>query len=138
MKRVAARVLRVGVILMALAAVTYAVAVSSFSDDPRGMYASYEFFPHDQNDVLRFENGKVTLETCCGSEAYGSYARDEHNQWIWTHQFQMRPADRSKWHLTDPEYFTLSRSLFHLRVVPRDKPTFGLDMRRRLFNTLPL
>ena len=138
MKRIIERVLRVGAVLLAALALSYAFAVISFSDDPRGKYASWQFFPHDLNDVLRFEDGKVTLETCCGTDAYGSYARDEHGRWIWTYQIQHRPGYRKKLHLPAPEYFILHRSLFHLRIELRDKHLGTLDMRRRLFNTFPL
>ena len=138
MKRVVFRLLRIGSVVLAAASVLYLFLICSFTDDPRGMYASWEFFPHHYNDVLRFEDGKVTLETCCGNEAYGTYAKDENGKWVWTHQSQRRPADRSKWHLTEPEYYCLERRFFHLRICCKDRPLVELDMRRRLFNAFPL
>ena len=44
----------------------YLLAIIALTDNPRGKYASYEMVPHAWTDVLRFQDGKVTLETCCG------------------------------------------------------------------------
>lgn len=121
-----------------LAVFGYMLAIVAWTKDPHGKYGSYEFFAHSLNDVLRFENGKVTLETCCGNEAFGTYAMDSTGAWIWTQQRQMRPADRTKWHMTPPRRFRLHRSVFFLRMDSLDQPAFRLDMRRRLFHQIPL
>lgn len=121
-----------------LAGFGYMLAIVGWTKNPHGKYASYEFFGHALTDVLRFENGKVTLETCCGNEAYGTYAKDPTGGWIWTQQQQVRPADRAKWHMTPPRRFRLHRSLFFLRIDSLDQPAFQLDMQRRLFNQIPL
>ena len=131
--------LLLGLVVLGLIAVLgYLLAIIALTDNPSGKYASYEFFPHSETDVLRFEDGKVTLETCCGNEAYGTYAQDVSGRWIWTHQFQIRPADRTKWQMTSPRRFILHRSLFSLRVEALDQTALWFDMRRRLFNNVPL
>ena len=138
MKKLFRRLILGGIALGLLAGVCYLLAIIALTDNPRGKYASYEMVPHAWTDVLRFQDGKVTRETCCGDETYGTYTQDASGRWIWTHQYQRRPADRTKWHLTPPRRFTLYRSLFSLRIEALDPPAFRLDMRARLFNDFPL
>jgi hypothetical protein len=138
MKTLFRRVTLSGIVLGLLACVGYLLAIIALTDNPRGKYASYEFHPHASTDVLRFQDGKVTLETCCGDQAYGIYTQDDSGQWIWTHQYQKRPADRTKWHLTPPRRFALRRSLFSLQIEALDPPALRLGMRARLFIGFPL
>lgn len=138
MKRILIRTLKIFAAVLVALVVIYLYAIGSLDNDPHGTFASYGFFPHHVNDVLRFEHGKVTLETCCGDEDYGTYEQDSQGWWVWKCQHQMRPADRTQWRLTEPEYYRLHRSLFHLRVELQDRLPFGIDMRRRLFTTWPL
>ena len=137
MKKLFRRLILWSIILLTVAGLGYVLALIALTDDPKGKYASYEFIPHASTDVLRFESGKVTLETCCGNEAYGTYAQDGSGVWIWTYQYQRRPADRTKWHMTPPQRFALHRSLVSLRIEALDPPALRLDMRQRLFNDIP-
>lgn len=121
-----------------LLGMSYGILIGSIGDDPHGKFASYEFFPHHKNDVLRFREGKVRLKTCCGDEDYGLYRKDESGQWIWTFQQQRRPKDRSKWYMTPPRTFLLKRSWFSLEIVEMEAPSVKLSMRSRLFKTWPL
>ena len=54
-----------------------------------GKFASYKFFPHDWCDVLEFENGLVTMKTCCGNSYEGSY-EIRNSTWTWYYQSVIR------------------------------------------------
>lgn len=66
MKRVLKRTLKIIATVLVALVVIYLYAIGSLDNEPHGTFASYGFFPHHVSDVLRFERGKVTLETCCG------------------------------------------------------------------------
>jgi hypothetical protein len=120
-----------------LAGIVYVLCLVSLSGDPNGKYAGDKFSGHAATDIIRFDAGKVRLETCCGDEDYGTYAKDSEGRWIWTYQYQRRPADRSKWHLSTPQHFILRRSLFNIHIESIEPPSSALTMRTRLFNDLP-
>lgn len=138
MKRIFIRIGLATAALSLLLVIAYGIVIGSVGDDPRGKFASYRFFPHHKNDVLRFEDGKVRLETCCGNEEYGLYQKEPSGQWTWIYQHLRRPADRSRWHMTPPRRFLLKRSLFSLEIVDMEDPTAKLSMRSRLLNMWPL
>ena len=137
MKKLLKRIAAATLILAVSGVLAYLVSAIGLSSDPKGKYSSYEFYPHSKKDVLRFADGIVTLETCCGNEAFGSYSRDSSGDWIWVHQYQRRPADPTKWHMTPPQRFVLRRTLSSLQIEALDPPFVRLEMKRRLFNDLP-
>ena len=114
-----------------IAGVYFAVLIHN---GPRveGRYASYHFAPHDRADMLAFSKGKVLWHSCCGDEDYGTYALEPSGAWVWTCRRQLRPADQSKWRLSDPVRFILEPAWFSLRIVLEKDRQKDLTMRRRV------
>ena len=63
--------------------VIYGVVLIDLRDEPYGYVASYSLFAHSENDVLNFSQGKVTLQTCCGDQEWGTCERASDGSWIW-------------------------------------------------------
>jgi hypothetical protein len=138
MKKHLTRVCTVILASAGLASIWCVLCLGSLSDDPHGKYAAVKFSGHAEADIIRFEAGRVRLETCCGDEDYGTYAKDSEGRWIWTYQYQLRPSsDHSKWHLSTPHLFNLRRSLFNIHIESIEPPVAELSMRTRLFNDIP-
>ena len=140
MKRLIKRILITVTLIGIPAAIVYGIAIASFSDDPAGKYSSYELFKHDFIDVVRFENGLVTLETCCGDEDFGTYHQDPDGRWVWV--WSERSIDeRSLGPPTESDYlhtFIIQRKLFGLYIQFESDPDIDLFMKERLFNDFPL
>ncbi len=114
----------------------YLVLTISFADDPHGKYAGYEFFPHHRNDIIRFENGKVRSETCCGDDDWGTYAKDSTGRWVWRYRDYTKFRDRPPVLFAEND-FVVRRSLFGIEIQSVNDLSKRLFMRRRLFNALP-
>jgi hypothetical protein len=129
---------------MVLTAIGYGVAALSLSAEPAGMFASYEFFPHDRLDVLEYRDGKVTSRTCCGDQSMGTYLREADGRWLWTYT-EKRWVGTPRWK-ADPvgkyekvtRRFVLRPTPLLLHVENLDDPSESWDMRRRLFAKFPL
>jgi hypothetical protein len=121
---------------VALSGLLYLILVISLADDPHGKYASYEFFPHHSLDIIRFENGKVRSETCCGDDDWGTYSKDASGQWVWRYQYHTDawsgPPKPSPVH-----EFVIRRSLLGIEIRSETDPSLHLFMRRRLSNSHP-
>lgn len=76
-------------------AVSYLAALVSFSDEPRGCFASWGIYPHSMDDLIEFKQGNVRHLTCCGDSSWGSYSRRSDGVWIWqvteTHRYRLTP-----------------------------------------------
>jgi hypothetical protein len=132
-------VIRILIALLGLALLTpiiYTVVRAGDPDVPGGMYASFEFFGHAQADVMEFKSGKVMLRTCCGNESFGSYHQENDDRWIWIFQRELRPADRSKWRLSDPIRFVVIPERFAITIEAEDKSSPPLRMPRRVFEKI--
>ncbi len=132
------RVLAVAGSVALAAGLAYGVMVISFTGDPVGKYASWEFYPHDPLDILRFEAGKVTLETCCGNEDQGTYSREPDGSWLWSWQRTISSSPDDPTAITKRHEFRIERRLFHLRIRSLRDTSIELDMRSRIFNGLPI
>lgn len=138
MKKLIIRSLIALVVLAALLPVVYTVVRAGDPNIPSGMYSSFEFFGHAEADVLEFENGRVMLRTCCGNEPFGSYHQEAGGSWIWVYQQESRPADRSKWRLSDPVRFIVTPERFAITIEAEDKTSPPLRMPRRVFEKIKL
>jgi hypothetical protein len=124
--------------ILCLGSVVYLFAIASFSGEPSGKFSSWKFFPHDANDVLRFEAGVVTLETCCGIQDQGLYSKNPDGSWNWVLQRSVKRTPESPVVLSPITKFRIERRLFHLRIQSLEDSKIELDMRRRIFNNFPL
>lgn len=118
----------------------YHLARMGWPNNPEGIYASYDFLPHDPTDVLRFKNGLVTWEGRCGNEnwkeSYGTYKEEKPGYWVWTLTHQKRPADKSKWHYTPSVQVILQPHLFDMEFIRVDNNA-RQTMSRRVFTFIP-
>lgn len=89
MKIPAKRMVWWGLVSILSAAVPYVALLVGNPNDLEGKFASYEFFPHSKSDVLEFQNGLVTMKTCCGNSYAGDYETRD-GEWVWHHQAVMR------------------------------------------------
>ncbi|MCX6855084.1 MAG: hypothetical protein NTV80_09280, partial [Verrucomicrobia bacterium] len=102
--------------------------------DLEGKFASYEFYPHSNSDVLEFQNGLVTMKTCCGNSYAGDYQiRD--GAWIWYHQ-GVRRRDPPQFLYKEPVKIHVEPHLFCLTLRFEDGQTMRLP--RRVFKSIPL
>ena len=105
------------VVLFALSAV--------FQQRPIGLFGSYKMLPHESGDVLRFTNGVVSHETCCGQEFLGSYKRLPDRTWMWHYSTGKKKVYTN--------YFVLKPGLFWLTCIDAKEPTNTWRLPRRLF-----
>lgn len=103
-------------------------ALAHIQRRPEGLYHSYAIFPHDKSDYLSFSNHVVTLNTCCGNIAFGTYRQDASGQWIWTQPHGTNPPS---FHLLQPGAFTIT-------CVDTQNPSSTFTLRRRLSAKIPL
>ena len=136
MKKLAICILIALVALGLLTPIVYTLARAGNPDDPGGMYASFEFFGHAQADIVEFENGEVMLRTCCGNESFGSFHQENDGRWIWIYQRELRPADRSRWGLSNPIRFVVIPERFAITIEAEDKSSPPLRMPRRVFEKI--
>ena len=113
------------------AGVFYCLAIMSWTDNPEGMYASYKLAAHHKFDVVRFRNGQVKKETCCGDQDWGTYYRDSTGRWIWDPD-----SDDKIGHKNDRPLnrVFLRRSLFFLDLQFENEPATQIRLRSRLFS----
>ena len=134
MKLPVKRIVWWGLVSTLSAIVTYFVLLVGNPNDLEGKFASYEFFPHSQNDVLEFQNGLVTMKTCCGNSYEGDYLiRD--GVWIWYHQAVMR-RDPPQFRYKEAVKIHVEPHLFSLTLRFEDGQTLRLP--RRVFTSIPL
>lgn len=128
------RVVRWGIVSILIAVVAYFALLVGNPNDLEGKFASYEFFPHSKNDVLEFQNGLVTMKTCCGNTYEGDYqTRDD--KWVWYHQAVMR-RDPPQFRYKEPVKILVEPHLFSLTLRFEDGQTMRLP--RRVFTSIPL
>lgn len=120
------------------AVIVYQVVLPGDPSTPEGMFSSYEFFGHAENDVLIFENGSVTLSTCCGDDDYGTYEKSKEGTWVWTYQLTMTTISNPTPRKTPPQFFVLRPAPRSLTIVRVDDPSKNLTMGRRLFKKVKL
>ena len=136
-----------------LLAVLYVVALVSFSDEPKGRFASWDIFAHSQDDVVEFDHGSVRHLTCCGDGPWGSYSRRPDGVWIWrvteTHRYNVTPDGKEHpfWE-TLPGFVEKIRrtnheveiypSLFSIELRCKTGKNFNGVLRRRLTRYHPL
>jgi hypothetical protein len=138
MKKLAIWTATILVLLGVAGVVGYQMILSGDPTDPEGMYSSYEFFAHDEGDVLEFQNGTVTLRTCCGNDDYGTYRKEKDGTWIWTKQLTMTTISDRTPRKTAPLYFILHPAARSLTIERTDDPSLTLTMGRRLFKKYKL
>jgi hypothetical protein len=103
-------------------------------NDLEGKVSSYELFPHDRRDVLEFENGLVTLKTCCGNSYYGDYMRKD-DSWVWEHQMVWR-RNPPEFKFKKPVKIEVDPHLFSITIRFDDGRTLKLP--RRVFKSIRL
>ena len=117
---------------LALAAVfaTGAVLAAGWlRSSPSGHFHSYSIFHHDTCDVLTFSNGTVTLQTCCGDEAWGSYERAADGHWVWTFRHGGKKPTTN--------YFVVQPGAFAITCTDTQSPSSSFTLRRRLSTKIP-
>jgi len=107
------------------------VALAGFRSEPWGYVASYSIFPHSETDVLNFRSGSVTLQTCCGEEAWGTYARLKDGTWVW---HRIRPGTNGPM----ARDFLVRSDYFSMTFTDTQSPSNVFTLRRRVFMNFPL
>lgn len=120
-----------GVLVFAM----YFILLVGNPHDLEGKVSSYGFFAHDKCDVLEFENGMVTLKTCCGNEFYGDYTFRPDGTWIWYHQSFIR-KNPPQLEFKEPRKIKVEPHLFSVTLRSEDGNTLKLP--RRVFKRIPL
>jgi hypothetical protein len=110
------------------AALVLVVLSALFRQRPLGKFASYKMMLHDTGDVLRFTNGMVSWETCCGQQFVGNYEKSQHGEWIWHMRLSM---GKKKPPLTND--YILGPGLIWLTCKDASAPTNNWRLRRSLF-----
>ncbi len=96
---------------------------------PTGRFHSYSVFPHDTCDLLVFSNGTVTLETCCGDEAWGRYGKGADGRWLW-YWVHVGKKPTTNIFLVQPGAFTAT--------FTETQTLSSFTLRRRAFKKIPL
>jgi hypothetical protein len=139
MKRVLKTALCITALLAVVCPAVYYLLLAGANEIPDGMYSSYEFYPHDNADVLEFKDGVVMSRTCCGDSNWGSYFKSEDGEWIWKYTGHVLVKGTTSLHPDpDPLYFTLHWDRFSLTIERKDGSSEPLQMRRRLFQKVEL
>lgn len=112
----------------------YSMLLVGNPNDLEGKFSSYELFAHDKNDVLEFENGLVTLKTCCGNSYYGDYMR-QGDSWIWSHQIVFR-QNPPQFRFKEPVKIVVEPHLFSITIKFPHGET--LELPRRVFKSVRL
>jgi hypothetical protein len=123
--------------LTILSTMGYVAMLFSFTEDPEGKYASYEFLSHHRLDVLDFEGGSVTMRTCCGDEAMGTYKQEADGRWVWTYPTKRRVPGPIRRYVEVQNRWLLQRNAFELRIECLETGHV-IEMRRRLCKDAPL
>jgi hypothetical protein len=103
-------------------------------NDLEGKFAAYEFSGHSKGDVLEFEDGLVTMKTCCGNSYEGDYLHRD-GLWTWHHQAIMR-KNPPEFRYKEPVKIHVKPHLFSITLTFEDGQTMRLP--RRVFTSLPL
>jgi hypothetical protein len=133
MRTSAKRIVRWSLLTIALMLLTYIILLVGNPNDLEGKVSSYEFFPHDRSDVLEFENGLVTMKTCCGNTYEGDYSRRD-DLWTWEHQSVLR-RNPPQFGFKEPVKINVEPHLFSITLKFEDGKT--LNLRRRVFTSFP-
>jgi len=108
----------------------FIAACSRLRAEPFGSFHSYSVFPHARCDLLTFSNGTVTLQTCCGDEAWGTYQREGDGRWAWTwRRGTKKPTTNT--YIINPGAFTIT-------CTDTQSSSSSFTLRRRLFTKIPL
>lgn len=113
----------------AVMALALGLAQLRLSPEPRGLVNAYPISRHERSDVALFQNGKVTLKTCCGDWPYGTYEQDSQGKWIWNIRLGTQQV------LYDT--VEISSGLFTVRVQSVSSGLVNHTLRRRLFQSVP-
>jgi hypothetical protein len=103
----------------------YGVALVSFSDVPKGRFASWDIFAHSRGDVIEFDHGAVRHLTCCGDTDWGSYSRRADGVWIWsktdTRRYNVTPDGKEHpfWKIPPGSVEKVSKTTHEIEVYPR-------------------
>ena len=128
------RIIRWGLASALSAVVIYFALLVGNPNDLEGKFASRELFPHSICDVLEFQNGLVTLKTCCGNTYEGDYQTRD-GAWVWYHQSIMQ-TDPPQFRYESPVKIHVEPHLFSLTLRFEDGRTMRLP--RRVFTSIPL
>jgi hypothetical protein len=127
-------IIRWSLLLGALLLLTYFVLLVGNPTDLEGKVSSYEFFTHDRSDVLEFQNGLVTMKTCCGNTYEGDYSW-KYDSWTWEHQAVLR-RNPPQFRFKEPVIIKVEPHLFSITLRFKDGKTLNLP--RRVFTSFPL
>jgi len=128
------RIFRWVLISIVATVVIYLALLVGNPNDLEGKFSCYEFSGHSKGDVLEFENGLVTMKTCCGNSYNGDYqTRDD--SWTWYYQTVMR-RNPPEFRYKEPVKIHVTPHLFSLTLRFEDGQTMRLP--RRVFTSLPL
>lgn len=134
MKLYGKRILRWMILFIVLLHLVYIVLLVGNPNDLEGKFSSEKFFAHSMCDVLEFENGLVTLKTCCGNTYAGDYEfRD--GTWTWYHQ-SVFSRDPPRFRFEEPVRIHVEPHFFSLTLKFDDGRT--LKLQRRVFTSIPL
>lgn len=116
----------------------YGVALVSFSDEPKGRFASWGIYPHSRDDVIEFNHGTVKHLTCCGDGEWGSYSRRSDGLWIWrvtdTHRYRVTPDGKEYpfWETPQGSVEKVRKSTHEVELYPAP---FSLELRCKTDST---
>ena len=134
MSPLAKRILLWSAAAIAVVAVGYAALLVGNPNELEGKYSGYGLSGHEMNDVIAFENGLVTLKTCCGNTYYGDYMPKD-DGWMWEHNSIWR-RNPPQFRFPAPLKISVERKLFSATIRFEDGHTMSL--RRRVFTRIPL
>jgi hypothetical protein len=97
--------------------------------EPSGYVSSFSLFPHSGLDVANFYDGKVTLETCCGDQNWGTYEKTANGSWVWT----MRNGERGP----TVGIYRVEPGLFWMTFTDLNVSHQPFTLRRRAFKKYP-
>lgn len=112
----------------------YFILLVGNPNDLEGKVSSYTFEPHDKSDVLEFENGLVTIKTCCGNTYEGDYSWKD-GAWTWEHQSVLR-RNPPQFRFKEPVIIKVEPHLFSITLKFEDGQILNLP--RRVFTSIPL
>jgi hypothetical protein len=128
------RILRWAILSIISIIVVYLTVLVGNPNNLEGKFACYEFSGHSKSDILEFEDGLVTMKTCCGASYEGDYwIRD--GKWTWDHQAVMR-RNPPEFRYKKPVKIDVEPHLFSITLKFEDGQTMRLP--RRVFTRLPL
>lgn len=123
-----------GLLAGGLLALIYLLLLVGNPHDLQGKFSSYKMFPHATCDVIEFDNGLVTLKTCCGNSYFGDYMRRD-NSWMWYHQ-SVRRRNPPEFKFKEPLEIQVEPHVFSITITFNDGKKLNLP--RRVFTRIPL